>query len=145
MALSTRASAMTDIAPRPAPRRWLRQLLRRPLAATGFAIIGLFLLIVALAPFLAPYSPTRENLRTRYLPPGEGVSWRGPDGQFGLWVSPVTRHPTQGITLDQGASTRLGCWYAASPGRGCLGCCGATCAFLASMARSASTSWAPMS
>lgn len=102
MALSTRASAMTDIAPRPAPRRWLRQLLRRPLAATGFAIIGLFLLIVALAPFLAPYSPTRENLRTRYLPPGEGVSWRGPDGQFGLWVSPVTRHPTQGITLDQG-------------------------------------------
>lgn len=92
---------MTEAATsKPTSRRWLRRLLRRPLAITGFAIIGLFLFVVAFAPFLAPYSPTRENLRARYVPPGQGVSLRGPDGQLGLWVSPVIRHPTQGIVID---------------------------------------------
>lgn len=92
---------MTDATARPSSRRWLRRLLRRPLAITGFAIIGLFLLVVALAPFLAPYSPTRQDLRARFLPPGQGVSWRGPDGQLGLWVNPVIRHPTQGVVVDE--------------------------------------------
>jgi peptide/nickel transport system permease protein len=83
--------------------RWLRRFFRNPLATLGFIIIGGFLLVVALAPFLAPYSPTSQNLRTTYIPPLSGVSLRGPDGQLGLWVSPVTRSPTAGLQTDTSA------------------------------------------
>ncbi len=81
----------------PAPKqkklqaRWLRSLRRSPIAIAGFAIISFFLVIVAFAPFLAPYSPTRQTLRSLYVPPGLGVSLRGPEGQLGLWVSEVSR------------------------------------------------------
>jgi len=75
---------------RQAPR-WLRRLRRSPIAIVGFVIIGFFLLVVAFAPFLAPYSPLRQTLRSRYVPPMVGVSLRGPEGQFGLWVRDVSR------------------------------------------------------
>src|SRR5690606_24136555 len=86
----------------PAPRRrgpkWFRRVSRSPLAVLGFAIIGMFLLVVASAPFIAPYPPAQQNLRTTYLPPGTGVKLRGPEGQLGLWVSPATRTPVGGVT-----------------------------------------------
>lgn len=96
---------MTDVAditsvPRKAPR-WRRSLFRNPLAILGLVLIGFFLLVVAFAPFIAPYSATSQNLRTTYLPPGTGVTWGGPDGEFGLWVHPASRLPVGGVTIDE--------------------------------------------
>ena len=81
--------------------RWRRRMLRNPIAIFGIVVIGFFLLIVTLAPFISPYSPTQQSLRSTYVPPGAGVSWRGPEGQFGLWVSPSQRSPVAGLTVDQ--------------------------------------------
>ncbi|MEX2501390.1 MAG: ABC transporter permease [Trueperaceae bacterium] len=83
---------------RSAPR-WRKRLFGNTLAVVGFTIIGFFLIIVAFAPFLAPYSPSQQSLRTTYVPPGTGVTYRGPDGELGLFVSPVTRNPVGGITI----------------------------------------------
>lgn len=97
---------MTDASPRaprtrrPAPR-WRRRLFGNPLAVLGFAIIGFFLIVVAAAPFLAPYPPADQSLRTTYVPPGAGVSFRGPEGGLGLWVSPVTRSPVGGLSVNE--------------------------------------------
>lgn len=98
---------MTEPAVRDAPARgrraplWRRRLFASRLGVLGFAIIGTFLVIVAAAPFLAPYPPTQQSLRTAYVPPGTGVSLRGPEGQLGLWVSPVTRSPIAGLAIDE--------------------------------------------
>jgi peptide/nickel transport system permease protein len=81
--------------------RWRRRMLRNPIAIFGIAVIGFFLLIVALAPFISPYTPMQQSLRSTYVPPGTGVSWRGPEGQFGLWVSPATRSPVGGLRVDE--------------------------------------------
>lgn len=80
--------------------RWRRRLFRSPLALIGMAIIGTFLLVVALAPFIAPYLPQTQNLRTTYVPPGAGVTWQN----GGLHVSPVTRSPVGGVTVDDSVS-----------------------------------------
>jgi peptide/nickel transport system permease protein len=84
----------------PGGRRWVRRLFRSRLARIGFAIIAVFIVVVAFAPFIAPYSPTRQVLTTTYLPPGIGVTFRGPDGQFGLFVARVTRSPARGVQVD---------------------------------------------
>lgn len=81
--------------------KWRRRLFSSPLAVTGMVIIGFFLVVVVAAPFIAPYSPSKQSLRTTYIPPGTGVSFRGPDGQLGLWVSPATRTPVGGVTVDE--------------------------------------------
>lgn len=88
--------------------RWRKQLFRSPIAIAGFSIIGFFLFVVAFAPFLAPYSPTRQNLRATYIPPGVGVSLRGPEGQLGLWVREATRSPITGVSVaDEAYPVRL--------------------------------------
>lgn len=93
--------------PKRAPR-WRRRLFRSPIAIAGFTIIGFFLLVVAFAPFLAPYSPTRQSLRSTYIPPGVGVSFRGPEGQLGLWVREATRSPIAGVVVaDEAYPVRL--------------------------------------
>lgn len=84
---------------RKAPR-WRARLSKNPLAVIGIGIISLFLLVVLLAPFIAPYTAESQNLRTTYVPPGAGVSFRGPAGEVGLFVSPVTRSPVGGVTVD---------------------------------------------
>lgn len=81
--------------------RRLRRFFRNPLAVLGFTIISGFFLVVLLAPFLAPYSPETQSLRTTYIPPMTGMSWQGPQGQFGLYVSPVTRSPVAGIQVSE--------------------------------------------
>ncbi|GAA6744149.1 ABC transporter permease [Thermus antranikianii] len=53
-----------------------------------------------LAPFLAPYSPYTQDLRSTYVPPLAGISLRGPKGELGLYVSPVYRHPLEGIQVN---------------------------------------------
>lgn len=85
--------------PNRAPR-WARRMVRNPLAVFGVVVIGFFLLIVAFAPFIAPYSPAQQSLRSTYIPPGTGVSLRGPEGQLGIWVNPATRSPVAGLTVD---------------------------------------------
>jgi peptide/nickel transport system permease protein len=80
--------------------RWRRRLFASHLAKLGFGIIGFFLLVVAFAPFIAPYSPVQQNLRASYIPPGVGVRLSGPDGQVGLWVHPVGRSPAAGVQVD---------------------------------------------
>lgn len=83
---------------------WWRKLKRNPLAIAGAIIVSLFVVVVLTAPFLAPYSPMSQNLRTAYVPPGLGVTWTGPDGQFGLHVQPATRHPINGLEVDESES-----------------------------------------
>ncbi len=95
--VSTEASAK---AARRAPR-WRRRLARNPLAVIGIGIIASFLLVVLFSPFIAPYLPETQNLRTTYVPPGAGVSLRGPNGQPGIWVNPVQRSPSRGIEIDE--------------------------------------------
>jgi peptide/nickel transport system permease protein len=95
-------SAPTANAPQSARQkpRWRRRLFKSHLAKVGFVIIAFFLVVVFFAPFIAPYSPTQQNLRASYVPPGVGVRWSGPDGQFGLWVHPVMRSPAAGVIVD---------------------------------------------
>jgi peptide/nickel transport system permease protein len=81
--------------------RWRRRFFRSPLAVLGFCIIGGFLLIVAFAPFLAPYNPASQNLRATYVPPLEVVRFRGPEGQLGVWVHPVSRSPIAGLQISE--------------------------------------------
>jgi peptide/nickel transport system permease protein len=89
------------------PARWRRRLFGSNLAKVGFAIIGFFLVVVAFAPFIAPYSPVAQNLRASYIPPGTGVSLRGPEGQLGLWVRPVQRSPARGVVVSEDEAYRL--------------------------------------
>ena len=61
--------------------RWYRlgtSLLRNPLSALGLAIIVALILTAIFAPQLAPYSPTRQNLSMRLLPPS-AEHWMGTD------------------------------------------------------------------
>lgn len=81
--------------------RWRKRLMRNTLARVGMVFIGLFLLVAAFAPFIAPYNPTEQSLRATYVPPLTGVSLRGPQGQLGVWVSPVTRTPIGEIQIDR--------------------------------------------
>ena len=53
-------------------------LLRNPLSLLGAAIILVLVLTAALAPWIAPYSPTGQNLSARLLPPS-ATNWMGTD------------------------------------------------------------------
>lgn len=50
-------------------RRAVRHMRRSRLAVVGALITGALLLVAALAPWIAPYSPTKLNLAERLLPP----------------------------------------------------------------------------
>ncbi|BDG15678.1 ABC transporter permease [Thermus brockianus] len=70
------------------------------MAQAGMLLLALYLLAGLFAPFLAPYSPYAQDLRSAYVPPLAGLSLRGPQGEFGLYVSPVFRHPLEGIQIN---------------------------------------------
>ena len=53
-------------------------LLRNPLSVLGGVIILVLLLTALFAPWIAPFSPTGQNLGQRLLPPS-GVNWMGTD------------------------------------------------------------------
>ena len=108
------AGDATERSERRAPL-WRRRLLSSPMAVLGFSIIGFFLAVVAAAPFLAPYPPNQQSLRTTYIPPGAGLSLRGPEGRLGLWVSPVTRSPVGGLQVDDSESYPVRLWVQGQP------------------------------
>lgn len=58
--------------------RLARALMRNPLAMFGLAIIFSLLVVAALAPWLAPYSPLDGNLQNRLRPPSS-AHWMGTD------------------------------------------------------------------
>ena len=53
-------------------------LLRNPLSVLGGVIILALLLTALFAPWIAPFSPTGQNLSQRLLPPS-GTNWMGTD------------------------------------------------------------------
>ncbi|MFG1495354.1 nickel transporter permease [Saccharospirillum sp. HFRX-1] len=58
--------------------RTLRNLMRNPLALIGLLIIIALLLVAALAPLIAPYSPIASDLGARLQPPS-AAHWMGTD------------------------------------------------------------------
>ncbi len=48
----------------------MKALLKNPTAMTGLVILSAFLLVAALAPYLAPMDPVKQNLSARLSPPG---------------------------------------------------------------------------
>jgi peptide/nickel transport system permease protein len=61
--------------------RLCRAFLRHPLAVAGLAIVLLLALVAAIAPLVAPFSPTAQDLALRLRPPG-ARHWLGTD-EFG--------------------------------------------------------------
>lgn len=58
--------------------RLMMGLLRNPLSALGLFIIVLLVVTAIFAPMIAPYSPTRQNLAMRLMPPSAQF-WMGTD------------------------------------------------------------------
>jgi peptide/nickel transport system permease protein len=73
-----------------------RRLLRNPLTAAGVAVIALLVLVAALAPWLAPFDPLKQDLANALQPPG-ATHWFGTD-EFGRDVFSRLVHGTR-ITL----------------------------------------------
>ncbi len=61
-------------------RAWL-SFRRQRLAMVGATIVGLFLVIAAIGPLLAPYDPLKQTIRERFTPPSH-AHWLGQD-EFG--------------------------------------------------------------
>lgn len=84
--MTTLRAWLTD--PNPASRRqarlgqmwlaWLR-IRRNRLAMAGLIIVGILLLVAALAPWIAPHDPFVQNLGNRLKPPGTPGYWLGTD------------------------------------------------------------------
>ncbi|MCC2611877.1 ABC transporter permease [Neorhizobium sp. Rsf11] len=78
---------MADIAtttPKPAVSergKFLRRLLRRKTVAAGVIVLIIFVLLAILAPWIAPYSPSKLSIVNRLKPPSE-IFWFGTD-EFG--------------------------------------------------------------
>lgn len=84
--MTTLRAWLTD--PNPSSRRqarlgqmwlaWLR-IRRNRLAMAGLIIVGILLLVAALAPWIAPHDPFVQNLGNRLKPPGTPGYWLGTD------------------------------------------------------------------
>ena len=58
--------------------RTLRQILSTPLGAVGVVLVALIVLVAALAPWIAPYSPTAISVADRLADPST-AHWLGTD------------------------------------------------------------------
>lgn len=96
MSLSMTELPPERTAPTPTAWVWVRRLLRNPLTAAGLAVVAALVLLAALAPWLAPADPLRQDLAMALLPPGPG-HWFGTD-EFGRDVLSRLLHGTR-ITL----------------------------------------------
>ncbi len=61
--------------------RFVRRLLKRKTVAAGLIVLTIFALLAVLAPWIAPYSPTKLSIVNRLKPPSE-LFWFGTD-EFG--------------------------------------------------------------
>lgn len=80
---------------------FLRRLLRRKTVAIGLGILAIFVLLAALAPWIAPYSPYKLSIINRLKPPS-GTFWFGTD-EFGRDVFSRTIYAGR-LSLLVGAS-----------------------------------------
>jgi peptide/nickel transport system permease protein len=77
MSVALREPGLAEV-PKRTPRGWLWQLIReRPSAAVGAALLGIFVLIALLAPWLEPYG-VREQVGPVFAPPSP-QHWLGLD------------------------------------------------------------------
>ncbi|MEV4624743.1 ABC transporter permease [Micromonospora sp. NPDC049523] len=67
--------AVTDATPPPAARRRKFRFVANPKAATGLVILGLFLLIAVIGPWIAPYDPSGRG--PDLVAPPSGAHWFG--------------------------------------------------------------------
>ncbi|NLS06195.1 ABC transporter permease, partial [Rhizobium sp. P32RR-XVIII] len=75
---------MTDIASKPIQSersKFFRRLLKRRTVAFGVLILAIFVLLAVLAPWIAPYSPSKLSIVNRLKPPS-GTFFFGTD-EFG--------------------------------------------------------------
>ncbi len=70
--------------------RFLRRLLKRKTVAIGLVVLTIFVLLAALAPWVAPFSPSKLSIVNRLKPPGE-LYWFGTD-EFGRDIFSRTIH-----------------------------------------------------
>jgi peptide/nickel transport system permease protein len=70
--------------------RFLRRLLKRRTVAIGLVVLTIFVLLAALAPWVAPFSPSKLSIVNRLKPPGE-LYWFGTD-EFGRDIFSRTIH-----------------------------------------------------
>lgn len=61
--------------------QFLRRLFRRRTVAVGIIVLAIFVILAVLAPWIAPYSPSKLSIVNRLKPPGE-MFWFGTD-EFG--------------------------------------------------------------
>lgn len=80
---------------------FLHRLLRRKTVAIGLGILAIFVLLAALAPWIAPYSPYKLSIINRLKPPS-GTFWFGTD-EFGRDVFSRTIYAGR-LSLLVGAS-----------------------------------------
>ncbi|WP_288431395.1 ABC transporter permease [uncultured Agrobacterium sp.] len=98
---------MTDIVtttPKPAASegsKFLRRLLKRKTVAAGLIVLVIFVVLAALAPWIAPYSPSKLSIVNRLKPPSE-LFWFGTD-EFGRDVFSRTIYAGR-LSLLVGAS-----------------------------------------
>ncbi|MDY6964222.1 MAG: ABC transporter permease, partial [Pseudomonadota bacterium] len=61
--------------------KFFRRFLKRKTVAAGVIVLAIFVLLAVLAPWIAPYSPSKLSIVNRLKPPSE-VYWFGTD-EFG--------------------------------------------------------------
>jgi peptide/nickel transport system permease protein len=61
--------------------RFIRRLLKRKTVAIGLVVLAIFVALAVLAPWIAPYSPSKLSIVNRLKPPSD-INWFGTD-EFG--------------------------------------------------------------
>lgn len=89
----------------PSMPRTLRRLLRYPATLIGFSIVGFFLLMAIIGPWIAPYSYTEQDLSNR-LQPASAEHWMGTD-QFGRDIFSRILVGSRDVFVIAGSGTAL--------------------------------------
>lgn len=89
----------------PSMPRTLRRFLRYPATLIGFSIVGFFLLMAIIGPWIAPYSYTEQDLSNR-LQPASAEHWMGTD-QFGRDIFSRILVGSRDVFVIAGSGTAL--------------------------------------
>src|SRR5215210_8858496 len=82
-AVETSREVLEIVAPQSPGVVFWSQMKKSPLAIAGGVLLGVFYLLAALAPFMAPY-PQEEMDRGKYFHPPQPLHWIRADGHFSL-------------------------------------------------------------